>query len=224
MQVPSNVFVSTRCANKLNHARADSLFDRAALGIEGVEVLRAVLLSLLLVGFVAVMPSVAADRIRLDGASAEACFTPGQDCTGVVANSIDGARERVWLMGYGFSERSILSALRGARERGLDVRVILDRSNDNGSYSGATYMAKIGVPVLIDRSVSIAHNKLILIDHDTVVLGSMNWTRAGGTKNAENVHVIRNASELARLHELYFHSREAVSEPYRATISAPQRR
>ena len=169
-------------------------------------------------------PTLSADRIPLDGATAEVCFTPGADCASVVAGAIDAARERVWLMGYGFSERSILNALGAARRRGVDVRVILDRSNDDGRYSGATYMAKIGVPVLIDRSVRIAHNKLILIDRDTIVMGSLNWTKAGNTKNAENVHVLRGARDLAVRHEAYFRGREAISEPYKMTLPGPQRR
>lgn len=176
------------------------------------------------VAMVTAFPAVAAERIPLDGATAEVCFTPGADCASVVAGAIDAARERVWLMGYGFSERSILNALGAARRRGVDVRVILDRSNDDGRYSGATYMAKIGVPVLIDRSVAIAHNKLILIDRDTIVMGSLNWTKAGNTKNAENVHVLRGARDLAVRHEAYFRGREAISEPYKMTLPGPQRR
>ena len=186
--------------------------------------LRSVLISTACATLIAACPVMAADRIALDGATAEVCFTPGTDCASVVAGAIDAARERVWLMGYGFSERSILNALASARRRGVDVRLILDRSNDNGSYSGAVYMAKIGVPVLIDRSVAIAHNKLILIDRDAVVMGSLNWTKAGNTKNAENVHIFRGARDLADRHEAYFKGREAVSEPYKTALPGPQRR
>jgi phosphatidylserine/phosphatidylglycerophosphate/cardiolipin synthase-like enzyme len=167
----------------------------------------------------------ATDRLPLDGATAEVCFTPGADCARVVASAMDAARERVWLLGYGFSENTILNALREARRRGLDVRVILDKSNDDGGRnSGAAWMAKNGVPVWIDRSVAIAHNKLILIDRDTVIVGSLNWTKAGNTKNAENVHVLRGARELAKRHEAYFRDREAVSEPYKAPVSGPKTR
>jgi phosphatidylserine/phosphatidylglycerophosphate/cardiolipin synthase-like enzyme len=142
----------------------------------------------------------------------------------VVVDAIASARRRVWLLGYGFSEDTILSALQDARRRRVDVRVILDQSNSYASYSGANYIAKLGVPVLIDRSVRIAHNKLILIDSDTVIIGSMNWTRSGNTKNAENVHVFRRVPKLAAQHEEYFKSREAVSEPYKANLPGPTTR
>lgn len=169
-------------------------------------------------------PASAEDRLSLNGATAEVCFTPGRDCASLVAAAVAGARERVWLMGYGFSEPTILQALKEAHSRRVDVKVILDRSNDNGRYSGATYMAKVGVPVLIDRTVKIAHNKLILIDRDVVVVGSLNWTKSGNTKNAENVHVFRGARLLANQHEAYFQSRATVSEPYSAVLPGPRSR
>ncbi len=167
---------------------------------------------------------VVAQPIRLDGATADVCFTPGADCASSVAGAITSARERVWLLGYGFSEDTIVTALTTARKRGLDVRVILDRSNEKGTYSSANYVSKLGVPVWIDRSVRIAHNKLILIDRDTVVMGSLNWTKSGNTKNAENVHIFRGARALAERHETYFKGREAASEPFKPAISEPRTR
>jgi phosphatidylserine/phosphatidylglycerophosphate/cardiolipin synthase-like enzyme len=157
----------------------------------------------------------AQERLKLDEATVEVCFVPGADCAGLVATVIAAARERVWLQGYGFSERVILNALRDAHRRRVDVRILLDRSNEEeGRNSGAAWIARNGIPVWIDRSVRIAHNKLVLIDRDTVVMGSLNWTRAGNTMNAENVHVLRGAKRLAERHEAYFLSRQKVSNQY----------
>ena len=78
--------------------------------------------------------------------------------------------------------------------------------------------------MLIDRSVAIAHNKLILIDRDMVAMGSFNWTKAGNTKNPENVHILRGARELAARHEPYFRTREAVNDPYKPALPGPQTR
>lgn len=145
----------------------------------GSQALRVPSWPIFLVSLVFALPVQGGERLALDGATVEACFTPGSNCAGIVADAILAARERVWLLGYGFSESGILDALKEIRSRGLDGRLILDRSNDDGGgNSGATYMAKLGVPVLIDRSVRIAHNKLILIDRDTGIMGSLNWTTA----------------------------------------------
>jgi len=176
--------------------------------------------AILLVGW----SSAGAQPVSLNGATVDVCFTPGTDCAGAVVDAVNSARERVWLLGYGFSEDAIVEALGAARRRGLDVRVILDRSNEKNVSSGAGYIGKIGVPVWIDKSVRIAHNKLILIDRDTIVMGSLNWTKSGNTRNAENVHILRGAHRLADRHEAYFRSRQAVSEQYKPRVAGPQSR
>jgi phosphatidylserine/phosphatidylglycerophosphate/cardiolipin synthase-like enzyme len=166
----------------------------------------------LLTGF----PASSAERIPLDGATAEVCFTPGRDCAQVIAEAIGEAKQRVRLLGYGFTSRPVLDALIAADRRGIDVRVILDRSNETGPRSRAAEAAQAGIEVRIDRTVTVAHNKLIVIDDSTVVTGSFNWTTAANTKNAENVHVIRGARGLAQRNATYFLEREAISEPLKA--------
>jgi len=73
----------------------------------------------------------------------------------------------------------------------------------------------VTIVVRIDRTVTIAHNKLIIIDDDTVVAGSFSWTTAANSKNAENVHIIRGSHFLADRDAAYFLERERVSEPLR---------
>ncbi len=50
--------------------------------------------------------------------------------------------------------------------------------------------------MLIDTEHALAHNKVILIDGDTVITGSFNFSRAAEERNAENLLVIRD-QELA---------------------------
>lgn len=161
-------------------------------------------------------PVFAQSRIPLDGATAEVCFTPGDDCARVIANVIGEAKQRVWLLGYGFTSRPVLAALIAAKHRGIDVRVVLDHSNETGPRSRAAEAVHAGIAVRIDRTVKVAHNKLIVVDESTVVTGSFNWTTAANSKNAENIHVIRGARALAATNAAYFIERENVSAVYRA--------
>jgi phosphatidylserine/phosphatidylglycerophosphate/cardiolipin synthase-like enzyme len=54
--------------------------------------------------------------------------------------------------------------------------VILDKSQWTEKYSGATYLANHKIPVLIDDKHAIAHNKVMIIDDNTVITGSFNFT------------------------------------------------
>ena len=77
--------------------------------------------------------------------------------------------------------------------------VILDKSQKKDGYSPATFFANQGIPAYIDSIHAIAHDKVMIIDQETVITGSFNFTKSAETKNAENVLIIRS-SELAGLY------------------------
>lgn len=72
----------------------------------------------------------------------------------------------------------IAKALLNAHKRGVKMEVILDKSQRTQKYSSATFLLNVGIPVKIDAQHAIAHNKVMIIDGETVITGSFNFTRA----------------------------------------------
>jgi phosphatidylserine/phosphatidylglycerophosphate/cardiolipin synthase-like enzyme len=70
----------------------------------------------------------------------QVCFTPGQDCTGLVGE-IDGARRSILIQTHSFTSLPILVGLKAAHARGVDVEVIVDKSSARLSNSGSRYSA-----------------------------------------------------------------------------------
>jgi len=110
------------------------------------------------------------------------CFTPDEDCTLLIVDQINGAKSTVLVQAYGFTSNQIIQALGRAKERGVDVKIILDKSNEQKRYTSATYLTNHGIKILIDDTVVIAHNKVIVIDGKDVITGSFNFTRAAHKK------------------------------------------
>src|SRR5262245_14181339 len=79
------------------------------------------------------------------------CFTPGENCTGIIAQAIDRAVVSVLVQAYHFTSIPILHALTRAKGRGVEVRVILDRVNNQRRYSAAAYLASHGIEGLHRR-------------------------------------------------------------------------
>ena len=52
--------------------------------------------------------------------------------------------------------------------------------------------------VKIDSEHAIAHNKVMVIDGETVITGSFNFTKAAEENNAENLLVIRDRTLAER--------------------------
>ena len=126
-----------------------------------------------------------------------AFFSPNGGCTDAVVSAIDQAKKSVLVQAYSFTSAPIAQALVNAKKRGVDIHVILDKSQRSERYSGATYLANEGIPVSIDSEHRIAHNKVMIIDGQTVITGSFNFTKSAESGNAENVLLILHAPELA---------------------------
>jgi hypothetical protein len=141
------------------------------------------------------------------------CFVPGEDCEGVIVAEINQARSVVLVQAYSFTSMPIAKALVSAKQRGVSVQVILDKSQRSERYSGATLLANAGIRTLIDEQPSIAHSKVIIIDGVSVITGSFNFTRSAQQYNAENLIVIRDGS-LAQHYTENWVTRERLSSVY----------
>src|ERR1700688_2042198 len=78
------------------------------------------------------------------GGGLPACFTPGQNCTALIVDQINAAQSELLVQAYGFTNPEIIQAIGRAKERGVDVNVILDRVNEQDRYTGATYLLNHG--------------------------------------------------------------------------------
>ena len=159
-------------------------------------------------------PSYSPPAVEAHDPAVTTCFTPAQACADLIVSILDHAQSHIRLQAYGFTSSPILAALVAAKQRGVDVVVILDKSDEHqSSGSGALYVARAGIPVFIDYQPAIAHNKVIVVDKHMVVTGSYNFTTAAEHKNTENV-VIIDSSEVASGFLSNWESRRTVSRPF----------
>jgi phosphatidylserine/phosphatidylglycerophosphate/cardiolipin synthase-like enzyme len=143
----------------------------------------------------------------------EVCFSPRGGCTEAVVKEIDNAQKAILVQAYSFTSVPIAKALVEAHKRGVDIHVILDRSQRTEKYSSADFLHNMGIPVFIDAQHAIAHNKVMVIDDGTLLTGSFNFTKAAEESNAENLLVIRSP-ELAAIYTDNWKAHLEHSEPY----------
>lgn len=132
---------------------------------------------------------------------AEVAFSPRQGATELVIKAISEAHKSIRVAAYSFTSRPIAQALVEAHRRGIDVRVVLDKSNRNGGYSLANALAQAGIPTRIDGRYAIMHSKYMVIDDSEIELGSFNYTNAAEKNNAENVLIVRRSPALANAYK-----------------------
>jgi hypothetical protein len=151
---------------------------------------------------------------------AKVYFSPGGGCAEAVVEALAGAQKSVRIQAYSFTSAPIAKALVEAHRRGVNVQVILDKSNATGRYSSADFISRAGIPTFIDAAHAIAHNKVMVIDERQVITGSFNFTRAAEERNAENLLVIDD-DQLAKQFAQNWEAHQQHSEPY---VRRPKRR
>ncbi len=128
----------------------------------------------------------------------EVYYSPKGGCTDACVRELNSARSSVLVQAYSFTSAPIAKALIDASKRGVHVEVILDKSNLSDKYSAADFVHNMGIPTRIDSQHAIAHNKIMIIDGQTVVTGSFNFTKQAETSNGENLLVIHDAGLAAK--------------------------
>ena len=180
------------------------------------------LLLLLLIGFLSLVEadSVLAafwnNRNDLGQATVEVAFSPQAGATELVVKAIAEARKSIRLAAYSFTSKPVAQALLEAHKRGVDVKVVVDKSQASARYSSANFLANVGIPTRIDYRYAIMHDKFIVIDDRNVETGSFNFTSAAENKNAENVLVLRNQPDLAKLYAVQWQKLWDESEAVKA--------
>jgi len=115
----------------------------------------------------------------------------------VLVREINAARKSIHVLMYSITDKELGDALVAAAARGVDVRIVLDRSQSAERNSIAHDLAqRLGSDRVIFRTGKgrgVMHQKLAIYDGLTVTLGSYNWTNNARTNNWENLIVVRDA-------------------------------
>jgi phosphatidylserine/phosphatidylglycerophosphate/cardiolipin synthase-like enzyme len=152
--------------------------------------------------------------MTLNNTPTQIYFSPHGGCTDAIVKEISKAKSEILVQAYSFTSKEIAKALVDAHKRGVHVETILDKSNKSKKYSAADFTHNMGIPTFIDAEHAIAHNKIMVIDKETVITGSFNFTKAAEERNAENVLILKN-KELAKIYIDNWKKHRSHSEEYR---------
>jgi hypothetical protein len=133
--------------------------------------------------------------------SAPVGCVPEQTGTVQIVNAIAAAETDIRVQAYTLTSASILGALAAARRRGVDVQVVLDKTNDqsmdDARYSSIVFMANAGVPVWIGLHSDTEHKALFIIDQHIAIERSVKSpmparasSASAQAQNAESITLI----------------------------------
>ena len=130
--------------------------------------------------------------------SIETAFSPEQGATDLVVKTIASAKAKIRVASYSFTSQPVTDALIAAHDKGVEVELVADGSDRKGRGTKISQLAADHIPTRYNDQFAIMHDKFIIIDDQTVELGSFNYTSAAEHKNAENVLVLHDVPDIAK--------------------------
>ena len=128
-------------------------------------------------------------------------FTPPANAVTAIIKAIDASDREVLVQAYGFTHNGIAQALVRAHQRGVLVRVLLDKKSASSNRFVMGLLENAQIEVRQDGKHVIAHNKVMVIDQEVVITGSFNFTNSAATRNAENFLILKS-EDLAQQYRL----------------------
>jgi len=124
-----------------------------------------------------------------------------------LADAITRSKSSLDIAAFEFDNKVLTEAVLDANERNLRIRIVTDEEFGlKGKTSTLGQFIASGIPVVSsERSISLMHNKFMILDGKTIWTGSWNYTEGSTYRNNENTLVF-DAPEIAALYRHKFES------------------
>ncbi len=128
----------------------------------------------------------------------ELYFSPEDNPRQAILDELRAARQEIKFLTYSFTDNPLADVLMERSQSGVLVEGVFD-ADMRQSNTGTEYpwLASHHIAVCLDGDAGLMHHKVFIIDGQTVITGSANYTRSAFFKNDENLLIIHNPS-LAR--------------------------
>jgi len=116
-------------------------------------------------------------------------FTKQTDVRKIIIKHLDNASKKVFVAVAWFTDTILFSKLLELQDKGITVEIIITNHEFNRlDYS--TIEKKGGFFAKIGSDDQLMHMKFCIIDYDTVISGSANWSNRAFTVNNEEVTIV----------------------------------
>lgn len=145
------------------------------------------------------------ENIKIEDTEISIYFSPiNKITTEQVLPLVKSAKSYIYIPAFYLTRKSIIYELIEAQKRGVDVKIIVDETSVKGKYVDIDFMKSNGLDVKVENWAGKMHMKSMIIDDETLIIGSMNFTKQGENINDENCLIIKNAPELAEKYKEHF--------------------
>lgn len=156
----------------------------------------------------------------VDGVSIENYFAPEDEVMDQIVAEVLAAQTSIHFMAFSFTNDTLGDAMRSDMDKGVTVAGIFETRGADSQYAECVPLLEKGADVTLDGNPRTFHHKVIIIDSQTVILGSFNFSDSANKENDENLLIIHDPA-LAQAYEQEFQRMKAQSlEPVNGTCKS----
>lgn len=127
---------------------------------------------------------------------AELWLLPSLNALHHLIQLIDNAHHQILIAMFTFTHPQIVTSLIEAVKRGVDVQIALDYHTGHGaSLHALSTLEAAGIPITLSRGLQLLHHKWAIVDQNTLITGSANWTQAAFKKNEDCFLIIHSLTK-----------------------------
>ncbi|MCP4423457.1 MAG: hypothetical protein GY803_03095 [Chloroflexi bacterium] len=135
------------------------------------------------------------EKMTINDILVENYFGPEREMSLNIARAVASAQSEILFMAFSFTDDRIGEAMLGRADAGVTLRGVFETTGSDTVYSYYPHMAAAGmanVSVRTDGNPRIMHHKVIIIDRETTILGSFNFSDSANRRNDENIIIVHD--------------------------------
>lgn len=118
-------------------------------------------------------------------------FSPKRGTADVIIGFIDRCETTLDIAVYSITHDQISESIIRAQNRGVKVRVLIDKTQAGNKYADDEKFEEAGIEVRRDTQSGLMHHKFAIDGKKAIGLGSFNWSKNADQRNAENWNIVR---------------------------------
>ena len=131
--------------------------------------------------------------LNLGGVEIENYFAPEDGVAAHIIRHLEQAESEILFLAFSFTSDDIGEAVFERAEAGVTVRGVFEKTGAGSQYSYFADLDESGLPnvaVRTDGNPRVMHHKVFVIDRETVIFGSYNFSGNAERNNDENVVIV----------------------------------
>jgi len=131
--------------------------------------------------------------LAIGGAAVENYFAPEDQVAEKIVARLSQAQKTIDFMAFSFTHDEIGQAVRDRAQAGVRVRGVFENTGSQTAYSEFPRMKSAKLDVFQDGNPYLMHHKVFIVDGQTVILGSFNFSQNAEQENDENLLIVDDA-------------------------------